>query len=714
MRKFLGFLVLTAGAAGLGYVATTQNAPRIQAAIDVNAQAVADGTLHGLSAVVSGRDVRVSGLVTDPTELAVLQATFEGIDGVRVVDMADVETLPLIDPFALMALKEGESAVVLSGAIPSEVDRAQLGVLAAGLKLAAGAPDADWINAAGLGIAALEELKSGEMTLEGREISLSGLARTPNVVVGLRSNLDTLPDGYSARLDIDVEDDGTPLRLMLSLRDGVVSGGGKLPSQMSEGDVSERFEIGDPLALTEAAIPSIYPDWPDATGVGMDALAALIEAELAIEGQAISLIGTGTPSGVAQAQELLATLPTSYDVTSDLGLWDDGVALSLIMEWDGSDATASGKFPDGFAARGPTGVAVTSDAAISFLPDEAGTFTSNADAGVAALGLLQSGQLIASETSIKLSGVATTPQINVVMDDVLAALGDDVAVERNITYLDDGSPAAWSLTYDAANGARVEGRLPDGMQVQDLQDALGTGVTGSPTAALADTDVGSSLDALTRVAGYLPELESLTFARDGGGTALDLIVAPGVDFDLVASDLAENLPPDVAFSLAPLEDFPAEGTMRVNAATGLNEVFSRGFWLPNLEFTADLDGCNAQVDALLNRAKITFLSGSARLDATSIRAINGLAALAASCFDADLLLDIGGHTDASGDEDGNIALSAERAEAVRAALIDRGLRAADMFATGFGPSQPVADNETAEGRAANRRTTLTWVDSETP
>ncbi|MCF2904765.1 OmpA family protein [Octadecabacter sp. CECT 8868] len=686
----------------------------MQRTIAADAQAVAEGTLHGLSADVSGRDVHVTGLVTDPTELAVLQATFEGIDGVRDVDMTGVETLPYVDPFALMAVKDSEGSLELSGVISSEVDRAQLGALAADLTLAAGAPDADWVVAAVQGISALEALKFGEMTLEGRDISLSGLARTPDVVAGLSSNLDALPNGYTASLDIDVEDDGTPIRLMLSLRDGVVSGGGKLPAQMSQNDITDRFEIAEPFTLIEAVIPSTQPDWPDATGISMDALSELIDGELVIEAQAVSLVGTGTPDGVTQAKDLLATLPAGYDVTADLGLWDDGVALTLIMEWDGSSATASGKFPEGFTVRGPTGVAVTSDAAFSFLADGTGTFTTNADAGVAALGVLQSGQLVVSEMSIELSGVATTPQVNVVMDDVLAVVGGDVAVERNITYLDDGSPAAWSLTYDAANGARVEGRLPDGMGVQDLQDALGTGVTGSPETALADTEVGSSLDALAGVAGYLPELEALTFARDGGGTALDLIVSPGVDFDLVAGDLAENLPPDVAFSLSPLEDLPVEGTTRVNAATGLDEIFSRGYWLPNLDFTADIDGCNTQSDALLNRAKISFLSGSARLDAASIRALNGLAALAVHCFDADLLLDIGGHTDASGNEDDNIALSAERAEAVRAALIDRGLPAADMFATGFGPSQPVAENETAEGRAANRRTTLTWVDSETP
>lgn len=714
MRVFAGYLVLFTGVAGLGYYATTTHAVRMQATVDQGAQAVTQAAQHGVQSTVSGRDVRVTGLVTDATDLAVLRATLEGVDGVRVVDMTGVETLPVADPFELIASRIEDGTTTLSGVIPSEADRDTLGGDAAGLVVSAGAPDRDWTGVAARGIAALGMLKAGEMVLSGQNLWLHGMALNPDVVAALRAELDPLPEGYTATFDIGVEDDGRPLRLNLSLQDGVLSGGGKLPVEMADMVLSDGFGGAEPLDLTQSVLPAADPIWPATVQTALDALAHLIDGALMIEDHQISLVGVGTPDGKAQAEALVAGLPDTYEVQSEIGLWDDGAPLSLVMDWDGATATARGKIPDAFTVRGPAGVAVVNGTDQSFLSDVAGDFTRNATAGVTALGLLTTGQVSVTADAIVLDGSATSPQVEVVMDSVLDAVSDSADITRNITYLDDGSPAAWTLTYSALDGASVEGRLPAGLALQDVSDALGAGVVGTPAVAATDADSGSSLDVLGIAASYLPELETLTYARDGGGSALDLVVSPGVDVDLVAIDLAQRLPADVAFSIAPLDAPPTEGTTRRNAATGLTETFTGGYWIPSLDFTADVAGCTAQVEQIIASNKITFLSGSARLDATSIRAINGLAAVARSCVEAGLSLDIGGHTDNTGDEAANQALSFERASAVQDALEARGIQNAAMTAAGFGQSQPIADNETEEGRAANRRTSLIWIDPLTP
>ncbi len=62
-----------------------------------------------------------------------------------------------------------------------------------------------------------------------------------------------------------------------------------------------------------------------------------------------------------------------------------------------------------------------------------------------------------------------------------------------------------------------------------------------------------------------------------------------------------------------------------------------------------------------------------------------------------------GHTDSRGPDDQNHALSVARANAVRGFLITHGLNPSDVEAVGMGESRPVATNDSAEGRANNRR-----------
>ena len=73
--------------------------------------------------------------------------------------------------------------------------------------------------------------------------------------------------------------------------------------------------------------------------------------------------------------------------------------------------------------------------------------------------------------------------------------------------------------------------------------------------------------------------------------------------------------------------------------------------------------------------------------------------------DWKLLVD--GHTDAIGGADSNLDLSRRRAAAVKAALVGRyGVAAGRLATDGFGQSRPKADNDTAFGRALNRRVEL--------
>jgi iron complex outermembrane receptor protein len=101
---------------------------------------------------------------------------------------------------------------------------------------------------------------------------------------------------------------------------------------------------------------------------------------------------------------------------------------------------------------------------------------------------------------------------------------------------------------------------------------------------------------------------------------------------------------------------------------------------------------------------IYFETGSAKLKAASNGALDDVATLLND--DADLQLEVEGHTDNVGSAASNKVLSQKRAEAVKSYLTGKGIPASRIDAVGYGFDNPVATNKTADGRALNRRVVL--------
>lgn len=102
---------------------------------------------------------------------------------------------------------------------------------------------------------------------------------------------------------------------------------------------------------------------------------------------------------------------------------------------------------------------------------------------------------------------------------------------------------------------------------------------------------------------------------------------------------------------------------------------------------------------------VFYATGSYKLLSKSFASLNQVADLMKA--DASLMLDIDGHTDAVGSDESNQVLSENRANSVKEYLISKGIDASRLIATGYGETKPVADNDTAAGRAKNRRTEMT-------
>lgn len=105
---------------------------------------------------------------------------------------------------------------------------------------------------------------------------------------------------------------------------------------------------------------------------------------------------------------------------------------------------------------------------------------------------------------------------------------------------------------------------------------------------------------------------------------------------------------------------------------------------------------------------VHFDTGKSTLRTDSYAALNELADLLK--IKDDIVIEIGGHTDNVGSEASNLQLSQARAETVVKYLVNKGVDAKRLAAKGYGQSQPIADNDTPEGRQANRRTEATILD----
>jgi outer membrane protein OmpA-like peptidoglycan-associated protein len=123
------------------------------------------------------------------------------------------------------------------------------------------------------------------------------------------------------------------------------------------------------------------------------------------------------------------------------------------------------------------------------------------------------------------------------------------------------------------------------------------------------------------------------------------------------------------------------------------------------EMRKDLEG--AKVERIGEGIKITFDSGllfdvdKSELRDTSKANLIDLARILNKYPDTNILME--GHTDSTGSDEYNLKLSKERAEAVAFFLAESQVSSGRFSTKGYGEAQPIATNDTAEGRQQNRR-----------
>ena len=331
-----------------------------------------------------------------------------------------------------------------------------------------------------------------------------------------------------------------------------------------------------------------------------------------------------------------------------------------------------------------------------------------------------------------------------------------VAIWHKLPDIETGVIASTAEALDAAGieyesidvaGRTAEIVLPQGSLVSEAEvnEAIAVGfvekVFRTKVAYAASTSVRATASPTTLVASTTtvrrvepvrsPELR--IEVRDGAvlslsgrvgsptdASALARLIGPPRGWNLIEDSSTIALPREVLAIIEAATDGLSDGNISLSddvllitgtyagaeAAARLKELQNQadGEFTATYEIVERFDAIDADIEKIAELARIEFDSGTTNINPESLVVLDELAIIMLA--EPRLNITIAGHSDSVGDKATNLRLSTGRAEAVASYLIESGVDADSIATVGFGDSQPIADNSTAEGRAINRRIVL--------
>ncbi|WP_227751673.1 OmpA family protein [Tabrizicola oligotrophica] len=420
----------------------------------------------------------------------------------------------------------------------------------------------------------------------------------------------------------------------------------------------------------------------DATSVRITAIAASDAEKRSFE----SALSQGQPEGVTVTYEISAPRPVITPFT-----------LRFVMDAEGPrfDACAadSEKARLRIVAAATAAGAVGRQNCVIGLGVPSPSWAEAAEAGIKAVAELTAATITFKDADVTLQAAASVSQseFDRVVGELEAALPDVFSLNATLDKAENAAqgPAEFTAVLAKDTGkVELRGRLADELQR--------TAVDSFAKAAFGSTKVYQA----TRLDPDLPEGWPVRVLA--GLQALAELEHGSL---LVRADTVE------------ITGVTGSQAGRARIAQVLSDKLGQGkTYKVNVTYDVELDpvaalptpqDCAEDVNAVLARQKITFPPGSAEIDAGAGAVMEALAKALARC--GGVRMEIAGHTDAQGSEDGNRALSQARAEAVAVALQGRQVDVSGIIARGYGEERPIADNGTEAGREANRRIEFTLI-----
>ena len=674
------------------------------------------------------------------------------IDSGRVRDSLDVTPVTQIEaPRFSIEMLRNDDGIQLIGLLPE--GGAEVVLTTAANDLSGGVPVADmletaaypapqeWQAAFDYGIAALKLLPRSKISVASDSVEITAIATSEAEKRKLESELARLrPEGLAVTIDVSAP---RPVLTPFTLR-FVIDAEGPQFDACSADTESARDRIlsaasaagmtGKTTCTIGLGVPS--PRWSEAVVAGIKAVAAMGKGTITFSDADVTLLaaeGTSQAAFDRAVGELQAALPDAFSLDATLPKTD--AALAGPVEFtatlaEGGKVELRGRLTDdmqrdavdSFAkAQFGVGNVYTATRLDSELPDG---WPIRVLAGLEALGQLETGALLVREDTVEVSGVTGSQNARGRISQILSAkLGQGQTFKVAVSYNKELDPLAALPTPEECladitlllsqqkitfppGSAEID--APTGQLMTRLADAMNE-CTALPLEIAGHTDSQGSEEgnrALSQA-----RAEAVLLALQGRRVEVSEMRAVGYG---EAQPIADNETEEgreanrrielnlIGATAAPV----AEGETEVGAvAAALAEA--GGVTIAATAPPETSEACVGNIKTLLEKDKITFEPGSDDIADSSSALIEAVATLLKQC--PGVPIEVGGHTDSQGSSGGNQRLSEGRAKAVLVALKEKGVDVATMKAMGYGEAKPVAENDTDEGREANRRIEFTLI-----
>ncbi|PTV95753.1 OOP family OmpA-OmpF porin [Rhodobacter aestuarii] len=422
----------------------------------------------------------------------------------------------------------------------------------------------------------------------------------------------------------------------------------------------------------------------DPGAVGVEAITDSAEEKAAVEAQ----LNRSRPSGVRLDAKISAPRPVITPFTLRFLIDDEGARF---------DACSA----DTVRSRATILTAARKAGAMGDLDCTVGMGAPSPQWGEAvgmalgALGELGAGTVTISDADISLVAADTVAQAS--YDKIVGELESNLppvfSLKAELTKKAEAAGSVPEFTALLGEDGRVElrGRVSSERSREALESFARAqfGADAIYAATLVDADLPQGWPLRTMTA-----LEALDMLNSGSVTVTpQLIRLSGLTGDKQATDKAARI-----LSQRLGED------ARIELSVKYDQRLDETLALP------DGPECVAKLNAILTASKVTFEPASAKIPEDNAPQLDALARIMKQC--QDFRMEVAGHTDSQGGEEGNLRLSQNRAEAVLDALRARRVLVGNLTAKGYGETRPIADNETEEGREANRRIEFVLLDAE--